>query len=161
LYASKIIRQTNGNEGEYIDKSNIDGLILVQNGQKHIFKKISPSKFRSGRDKGMLFYEVISPENETLIIEYVVKFINGEEVNKGRALASVDYSNRFEMHKNYYILMKDGFYMLTKLTKSGIFKTFENEKFNLKEYLNQNKIDFKNYVDINKLIHKYYETTDE
>jgi hypothetical protein len=156
LHDGKVIRQTNGNNGEYLDKSKIDKLLLNKNGHIHIFKKISPSKFKTGREKGMLFYEVLSPDNDAFIIEYSVKFINGEEVNKGRALASPDYSNRFEMYKNYYILMNDGFYILTKLTKSGIMNSFKSENFNIKEYLKSNKIDFKNYDDINKLISQYY-----
>jgi hypothetical protein len=155
LFAGKVIRQTVGNNGEYLDKSNIDKLFLNKNGQTHIFKKISPSKFNTGREKGMLFYEILSPDNDAFIVEYVVKFINGEEVNKGRALVSPDYSNRFELSKNYFILLKDGFYYQTKLSKSGIIKTFENDNFDIKEYLSKNKIDFKSYSDINKIIAEY------
>ena len=34
-------------------------------------------------------------------------------------------------------------------------KTFENDNFDIKEYLSKNKIDFKSYSDINKIIAEY------
>lgn len=156
LFAARVIRQTNENEGEYLDKLVIDEIHFQKDGAIHRFKKIPGSFFIEGREKGLFFYEVLSTDNEYYIMEYVVKFINGEELNKGRALLNPDFSNRFETTHKYYFKLKDGQYHEFKMSKKGILKLFEKDEFPIESFLSGKKIDFKDPVQVNRVLNEYY-----
>lgn len=156
LFTARVIRQTNENEGEYLDKLVIDEIHIQKDGAIHRFKKIPGSFFIEGREKGLLFYEVLSTDNEYFIIEYVVKFINGEELNKGRALLNPDFSNRFEIDNKFYFKLKDGKYHNFKLSKKGLVNLFEHEDFPVADYLSRYKIDLKDPVQVNRVLNEYY-----
>jgi hypothetical protein len=155
LYASKVIKQTNGDQGVYLDKTNIIEIRIFQNNQIHVFKPISFEKFLTGKERHNLIYEVLS-NDDSFVLEYKVKFINGEDLNKGRALVNPDYSNKFEQVKNHYVLMKDGYYREFKLSKKGILKVFENKKDDIKKFIDSNNFDSNDYNNINEIIQYYY-----
>ena len=156
LYGGKVIQKSEEENGMYLDTSNIDYVLLYKGENEHKFKKIRPQLFLDGREKGAIFYEILPIEGEKLVLEYSIEFINGKDINQGRALLNPDYSNRFVLKKKYFVLLKNGIYNEVKLTNKGVAKVFDDEKVAIKNYIGENNLNAQNYVDLDKVIKFYY-----